>query len=457
MSLRKKSCFGIVFALLFFVSMIVLILIDNTMIRYDAAFYKRLEVEYANGGIDNLSTGFRGWLFPFILSIFYRIGMLVENEYLGDWLMASVFFAVTFSASFYYVSQMLEIEQSDKYAVCVGGGISGIIFFIFFRGLFIYPLSDFCAFSFALLDIILIHDIVKNERRQEKWKGVEAYIAGFCLYGVYNIRTIYLFLFMACLLLLTIWQLCEKKWKQLALTLPACLAGILSCAIPQIKLNYRLLGILSWKVPTEGLMLKQLQWGISWERYATYVGESAQYDSAAMYFVDKIGQNLLDSAGIVEFSSYRQFIKLVLSHPLDFLGVYVRHFLNMLYPIYPNQYIYDITKDKSLLLILFYTLCFVAVSAFLYSFKPKRDRWLWLGMILLPCFCILPGAVEIRFFIALHFVIYMYAILGFKDFIVRFWTNRGKYIAAYLVGFALYIAYAGSMLGTTANGIATIN
>lgn len=75
----------------------------------------------------------------------------------------------------------------------------------------------------------------------------------------------------------------------------------------------------------------------------------------------------------------------------------------------------------------------------------------------MPCFCILPGAVEIRFFIALHFIIYMYAILGIREFIMQFRVNKVKYIAGYLAGFSLYIAYAGMLLATAEFGVALIN
>lgn len=138
-------------------------------------------------------------------------------------------------------------------------------------------------------------------------------------------------------------------------------------------------------------------------------------------------------------------------------GIYIRQFLNMLYPFYPSQYIEDITKHKSLLLIGFYTLLFIDVFYFLRTFKLKDSKWIWFALILFSCVCILPGAVEIRFFIALHFVIYMYAVLGLQDFFMEFKRNKLKYSAMYLIGLLIYIAYAGMLLATTENGIATIN
>lgn len=152
-----------------------------------------------------------------------------------------------------------------------------------------------------------------------------------------------------------------------------------------------------------------------------------------------------------------QMAKLIFRYPLDFIGIYVRHFLNILYPIYPNQYIYDIEKDKSFFLILFYTILFLGATNFINSFQLKNSKWIWFVLILVPCVCILPGAVEIRFFIAFYFLICMYAVLEIREFAARFKDNKIKYVIIYFVGFLLYVAYAGILLSTTENGVATIN
>lgn len=208
-------------------------------------------------------------------------------------------------------------------------------------------------------------------------------------------------------------------------------------------------------------MLEQLKWGVWMERYATYIGDLSEFEGPAMYFADNIGVNIVNNIEGADlwtgFSSYKEFIRLMFSHPLDFAGIYVRHLLNMLYPIYPEQYIQDITKDKSILMILFYTILFIAISNFIDSFKVKDSKWVWFCLILLPCICILPGAVEMRFFVAMHFLIYMYAVLEIKDFWTRFIKCKVKFVVTYVLGILIYIAYAGAMLSTTMGGTAIIN
>lgn len=326
--------------------------------------------------------------------------------------------------------------------------------------MFIYTLSDFYAFAISLFSIILL-DIILNRKQAICKKGVEGCILGLCLYGAYNIRTIYLFLGIASLGVLTASQLYKKKWTNLVVTLLACFVGIVMCAIPQMIVNNNLGGGYSWQVSTGGLMSSQIQWGINYQRYGTYIGDPLEYGDIRMFYIDNIGQTILNRAQITDFGSgiafIKNFIKLIVDYPLDFIGIYVRHFLNMLYPIYPEQYIQEITKDKSLLLILFYSLFFIATSNFIYLFKQGGNSWRWICLILVPCFCILPGAVEIRFFIALHFLIYIYAVLGIKEFWGRLKKNKKRYICVYVIGLLLYIAYGGMLLATTAAGTATIN
>lgn len=458
MEKSKKIYFVAAFAVLFCGSMIVHIIINNTECPFDAYIYWTLGQE-CGWNVKNIPDGFRGYVLPYIFSMCYKFGMMTGREFLGYWILSSFALAFTFTFSFYHIAKLLKFELSDKY-VCVGGVICGVIFWIFFRGVLIYTLSDFYAFSISLFSIILLNFILQYKQKLYI-KGLEAFGLGLCLYGTYNIRTIYVFLLLACLFLLVVWQLYKKRWIEMIITLTACLGGLGVCAVPQMLVNYNLQGIYSWKVPTEGLMLEQLKWGVWMERYATYIGDLSEFEGPAMHFVDNIGMNIINSMEKADlwtgFSSYKEFIGLIFSHPLDFAGIYMRHLLNMLYPVYPDLYIQDIVKDKSILLILFYTILFIAISNFINSFRIKGGKWVWLCFILLSCICILPGAVEIRFFISMHFIIYMYAVLGIKDFWVRSIKCKVKFVVTYVLGILIYIAYAGAMLSTTMGGIAIIN
>lgn len=445
---------GVTFIVLFVFSIVIHTLINNAHCYYDDAVYWNLG-KTCGWNVKNLDWGFRGWLLPYIFSMCYKFGMMFGSEFLGYRIFSSIVFALFFSVLYKYVLEMLEMKLSEKKSLLVGG-VCGVLFFLFFRGLLIYTLSDFYALILSVLAIIMLYQVVSYEQRLFT-KALKALVFGLCLYGAYNIRTIYLFLLIVSVLVLLVWQLCERKWIQMIVTLPTTLAGIVVSSIPQTLMNHHLLKNYSMAVPTEGLMLSQLQWGIYAGRYATFVGDKSQYANERMFFIDKIGQTILEKEQITEFASYGEYFKLIMKYPLDFIGIYIRHLLNMLYPIYPNQYIQNIEKEKSVLLWFFYTILFVAIFYFIYSFKPKSRRWIWMILMLVPCICILPGAVEIRFFIGLHLIIYTYALLGIKDFVIKFRDNKLKYFAIYVIGFFLYVAYAGTLLASTKDGITIIN
>ena len=89
--------------------------------------------------------------------------------------------------------------------------------------------------------------------------------------------------------------------------------------------------------------------------------------------------------------------------------------------------------------------------------KERKLRIGWMVILLFPCLCILPGAVEIRFFIALHFVIYMLGVVGIKDFISEVKRHKAIYSALYFGGFILYISWCGYLLSSINEGITIIN
>lgn len=55
--------------------------------------------------------------------------------------------------------------SGKKWGEASAGAVCGMLFFAFFKGLFIYTLSDFYAFSVALLCIILLHNILEYEQK----------------------------------------------------------------------------------------------------------------------------------------------------------------------------------------------------------------------------------------------------------------------------------------------------
>ena len=78
-------------------------------------------------------------------------------------------------------------------------------------------------------------------------------------------------------------------------------------------------------------------------------------------------------------------------------------------------------------------------------------------VLLFPCICILPGAVGIRFFFGIYYIITMFATLGIKDVWQEMNKHRYSYIIGYIVLLCIYIAGCGYLLSSTVPETAIIS
>lgn len=454
--LSKKIGF-IVFFVLWISLFTIMMIIGNVQEYYDDAVYWSLGEAY-NWHSTNLAWGFRGYLLPLIFSLAKKAEVILGGDMYGYRILSSFVFAILHTYVFKEISKLVigdEVEE-NQVRLYFAGGISGILSFVFFRGLYIYALSDIYAFTFLLLAIIVESKLIKSDSMYVAKRIVLSLVLGFLLYGMYNIRTIYLFVSVALFITLIICCLRKNMLKNIY-SVPLSFVGSYLGAIPMIRLNEKLLGTKSWLVPTDGLMLFQLQTGITTNRYATFVGDSSEFTAAGMFYYDSIGQHILEMEQIETVSSISQLVKLFFKYPLDFIGMYTRHFLNILYPIYPNQYIKSIRSDKSALLFLFFAILVLFVAFLVNFYKPNKKNIAWLSCILFPCLCILPGAVEIRFFVGLYYIMFMFVTLGFSKLWELLKNNKGKFILIFVLGLMIYLAYGGYLLSMTNAGMATFN
>lgn len=225
--------------------------------------------------------------------------------------------------------------------------------------------------------------------------------------------------------------------------------GFLLATIPQLFMNLAH-GILSIKVQTKGLMLRQVFCGIQYQRYDTLVTDAEEHLARGVCFKDAAGNALLQQAGIIdEFTGWGEFIRFVFRHPLDVAGIYVRHLVNMLLPCYPAQYIENLGSNKIMYALLSFTCIFLfgaALSNKLVDIKVFKRY----STLLVPVFFILPGAVESRFFAALFIMIF--GVLAYnvdwnemRHCLIR---DKWKYIVSYIILGALLVAIWGSMLAS---------
>lgn len=200
----------------------------------------------------------------------------------------------------------------------------------------------------------------------------------------------------------------RQTCKTIILLAGSVLIGIAIVSIPQIICNYYQYGLLSMKVVTgegDGLFASQLYWGMYVQKYETYVG--TDNINTGMAFIDKAGQYILEREGITQELLIKEYIMLVFIYPLDFMGIYVRHFINMIDMRYPNIYLYNLNESFVYPFTNYILLYFGTIKAFLYMKEHKyaNVEIILLGIVCIPTFLIVPGAVEVRFGAMIHTVL----------------------------------------------------
>lgn len=388
----------------------------------------------------SIETGFRGYVFPLILgSCNHFLGGINGYKMLGAVLVSWAFVDG--------IPQIVIKKRTYNMKENISCVLSLIIFCYFFYGLIVYALTDLYAIIICIVNIILSNKIM--EEKKEYKILIYCFLLGIGVYCVYNIRTIYLFSSMY-ILILFIYRILkgnQKIFKKI-LMVSSNMLGVVLAALPQAYLNYMFLGKVSIQVPTQGLMLQQMYWGLQYQRYETYIG--TQQSIPQMRFLDPVGQKILLAEGFNGLGRWKDYFYLVFNYPLEIMGIYVRHFVNMLFPIWPNQYVLNMDNCKIIRLLLAFSCCFLFVL--ITSKKFWRDTIGFRNFIpvLVPVIFILPGAVESRFFSGMWIMVISmlcYAVQWEK--LWNCYKNRmWKVAIVYVVSFAIISSMWTAMLAS---------
>ena len=358
----------------------------------------------------------RGYVFPLYAGVMNKLG--------GGGFGFFIFFNCLIHAFMfmYIIPFVANGGKTDLSLKCAAKSVANfLLIFILFRGLFIHPLSDTYALYMSLLGALFM--IKLNAADTDAKRLAACFWCGFFVYLAYNIRTIYLYAGMASLVLALVFirKLNLQKAKT-ALCVLSLALGLAAASLPQVILNYKYnraeyastlmfiknktnKGKISPFVPTAGLMLAQCEWGMEVQRYDTYLGKLAggtEQENLQMYFVDPVGKKLVEGAHLAKqaHDSKLHGLLYLAAHPFEMVGLYYRHFANLLFPCYPNQYVMKINNNKLAYAIICLLLVFVfALSLVLRAFC-KKSFFLWFLPALVACAFILPGQVECRFFLA---------------------------------------------------------
>lgn len=397
--------------------------IQVTEYQYDAWAYWDESGLYGleNFNLLNYNHSLRGYLFPLFLYFLRKLAYVgIGTEQLNWWIGNSLLLAAFFTL---LVPQIIEI----MFGVRVSGK-SRVVFLIIsmfmFRGMIVYPLTDLFGIMLSCLAIYFFLLLMKEKITKKLIQILCAICMGAALAGAYYIRPVYLIVWIA---LMCFSFGCIVKTKKRVLLY--MILGMLFIAMPQIRINRAHFNTYSPMVQTqvdrgESLYLSQLKWGIIMQKYETNIDKSVKDVSAGMAFKDSIGEAILEKE---EIDSYFTYIIFCIRHFADMTCIYLKHIFNGLDIIYPNIYIENLYSNRFITQFVNYMLMFIGGEGLAYYIKKKYWDGLTIGTVLiysLPILLVIPTAVETRFFVGVHIVIYLFAAMVLMN--VNWWQNIWK-------------------------------
>lgn len=309
-------------------------------------YWNRGELIKSSGfSLDSIDS-FRGYIFPLFLGVI---------NYLGGrrcWYVINAAVIAVFAA--FIIPMVTKDDRDFGKKELIQTTSFWALFSLLFVGAIVYPLSDL----FAVINIFAAMLFLKKSAETDKTaiRFISVFLTGVFCYLSYNTRTIYLFACFTVPVIYIILRLCNQTKKKidikkLLLTgaeMGAGFLGAVAAAIPQIIMNTIHLGKLSMSVPTSGLMLSQMSWGIRYQRYDTYLPLTVDelHPNPQVFFIDNTGIRILEEMGMAVFEDWGDFLSLFFHHPVDVITIYVRHLVNYVFPCWPTMYITDLNNSK---------------------------------------------------------------------------------------------------------------
>ena len=378
---------------------------------HDSLYYWDLGGSFAAGGhfsVINFSDALRGYLFPFLLYLVQFQAELFRMD-------AKILFSIN-SAAFFTVVAIFLVPRFFAEVFRYQPGVIGrlaftCLLFYFWRGYFLYPLTDFPALAAFLVSATLWMRAIRSE--------IGVY--GFVLAGIFagaslNLRPVYLISSLA----LLGYSVFACRIYGLRRTLQAIafqLLGYGLVLLPQVMINRVHFHsnspfVQATYLDDANLYAVQLFWGLKTQRIDTNIGDN--YPASQAVYEDPLTEKV-SGLGTKE-KNLANYISVIRQHPLDVAISYFRHAFNGIDTFYATPYVRNIFSDHGLLSLINYLIWFLfALSVF--HWDPA-----WLGgdglfvvsCFLLPVVLAIPTVVEVRFFLPLYILAYGVICYGFN-------------------------------------------
>lgn len=369
---------------------------------------------------------FRGYFFPMLLWPAHWLSDVLE---LSTPQVYRIYSSIIYAYAFTVILPYFYIRIFGGVTTVLRRLIAPCIVLLLFPGIILYPLSDLPSFILMSCSIATLLSLKKISRLTIT-ETLKIAGAGFFAYGAYNTRTIYLFPLIGVFLLFPFLLGRGKgvflKWFIFLILI----AGGSVASIPQSIINFnnynKFTPLVQAKSSDKSLFALQLMWGITVQRYLTYMVSPSE--GAGLFAMDPVGIQIFEKEKLSpDTVSIKKYFQLLVKHPLFFIGSYTRHIINGMDLRDGECYCYkpkasrNLQSTFSFLLIFFGGLIiylrrtkpFLAPqngeikTCFKSLRKNADDFWsIYLFLILLPVIAIIPGAIESRFFLPVQLLIY---------------------------------------------------
>jgi hypothetical protein len=278
--------------------------------------------------------------------------------------------------------------------------LNAVIFF-FWRGHFNYPLSDFPALLMTAIGMVAFL----------RGRSLGYLVAGLAFGLATNLRPAYAPILLAAIACAAFLPRRSARWSHRGLAVVIVVVGALAVSWPQMAINHHHRG--SWSPLISGarqLSLNRFTAGLLTQRTETYVGPSSQYPEPLVFYLDPIGIRVRDEEGASRIGGYREYLGIVLRHPLTMIASYALHAFNGLEVRYPTPYVSDLTRSFAVRSVLSYMLLFVALMQLTVADLRRKlghIQWFGIALFISPILTAVTSAVEPRYFLSLHVVAYM--------------------------------------------------
>jgi len=275
------------------------------------------------------------------------------------------------------------------------------VVFVLWRDHFQFPLSDFPTLIVASVGVIGL--------LQRTAAGYV--VAGLCFGLAANTRAAYVPVALLAVVAAALLPLAPGAWVRRVTATTLVVVPLILVSLPQVAVNHHHRG--SWSPvppnPREN-NLGVLTVGLQAQKHETYVGPSEAYPRPAVYYVDPTMRDALDDEDVLPLTSFGDYARIALGHPLAIGTNYALHLFNGLDVRYATPYIRDLEDRPLVLPIVQFTLLFLGLTQLVLPEARRRlgnVEWLGLALLVTTILIAIPSPVTPRYFLGVHLVAYL--------------------------------------------------